>query len=384
MIHKRWLITILVLGVFVVYSASYVLAQEPSPPVPDPEVTSPDAVNAYISPAMSYQGRLVENGVPVNGNRSMTLRLCLVESGGAPIWEEGPKDVSVQNGLFQVVLGDSTPLPMYLLDREQWLEVEIEGTILPRQRLYGAPYALSLAPGAHINGDLSASTVLYVNNESDGFGLYGRSETGIGVYGESDGSVAGVTGFSWDGPGVEGIGTNGAALHANGNGRITSKANSYIFIPAIEGELFALTDADDVDVRNWGQGNLELASTVDGIKQIIFPISLPGVLYGQSVIVEEILLGFNSSQNAHTPKITRVQIYKSSVYEGDYDDIVDDTHGGLGWTSPNNWLELNFALTDDNQLTAVEGFLTVRVHCDIPAGENIFFNGVRVKLSHEN
>ena len=384
MTYKRWLYIFLVLGALVVFSASYVLAQEPSPPAPDPEVASPGAVDFYISPALSYQGRLVENGVPVNGNRSMTLRLWLYESGITLIWEEGPKDVSVQNGLFQVVLGDSTPLPMFFSDHEQWLEVEVEGTILPRQRLYGAPYALSLAPGSQINGNLSGSTVLYVNNDSDGFGLRGRSDTGIGIYGESGGYGAGVTGISLDGPGVEGIGTNGAALHADGNGRITSKANSYIFIPAIEGELFALTDTEDVDVQNWGQGHLSLESTVDGIKQIIFPISLPGVLYGQSVFVEEILLGFNSSQNAHTPRITRVQIYKSSIYEGDYVDIVDDTHGGLGWISPNNWLELDFKLTEDNQLTAVEGFLTVRVHCDIPAGENIFFNGVRVKLSHDN
>ena len=41
--NKRWFLILLVLLAFVVFSASYVLAQEPSPPVPDPEVASPGA-----------------------------------------------------------------------------------------------------------------------------------------------------------------------------------------------------------------------------------------------------------------------------------------------------------------------------------------------------
>lgn len=284
--NKRWLFILLVLGAFVVFSASYVLAQEPSPPAADPEVASPGAVDAYISPAMSYQGRLVENGVPVDGTRPLTIHLYTVESGSAPIygldplWSEGPKNVEVVSGLFNVVIGDTTTLPRRYLDQELWLEIEVGGTPLPRQKLYGAPYAFTLIPGGRVTGNFGGEAVLLVENDGDGIGFWGRSDGGIGVYGESQGDRAGVFGFSVEGPGVEGVGDVGPAIHAGGNGRITSKANSYIFIPAIEGKLFALTNSEHVDVQNWGQGHLSLDSTVDGIKQIIFPISLPGVLYG--------------------------------------------------------------------------------------------------------
>ena len=101
---------------------------------------------------MSYQGRLVENGVPVDGIRPMTIHIYTVESGSAPIygldplWSEGPKNVEVVSGLFNVVIGDTTTLPSYYLDQELWLEIEVSSTPLPRQKLYGAPYAFTLIP----------------------------------------------------------------------------------------------------------------------------------------------------------------------------------------------------------------------------------------------
>jgi len=163
-------------------------AQE-APPQP---AASPEAMPALIYPLLSYQGRLVEGGVPVTGNRGMTFGLWTASSLGAKVWEEGPKTVAVSNGLFTVTLGDTTVLPMSWFSYQLWLEVQVGGTTLPRQRLMGAPYALSLAPGAQVFGSKSASdpAIVTVENAGSGVALKARSDDGRGVQAESGSGTA--------------------------------------------------------------------------------------------------------------------------------------------------------------------------------------------------
>lgn len=385
--NKRIFFSLFVFGVLILASAGYVLAQEQSPPLPDPEVASPSAVNDYISPAMSYQGRLVENGVPVDSTRSMTFHLYTVESGSAPIygldpmWSEGPKDVEVVNGLFNVVIGDTTELPRNYFGQDLWLEIEVGGTTLPRQKLYGAPYAFSLIPGARVTGNLGGGAVLLVENDGNGTGFWGRSDGGIGVKGESLGSRAGVYGTSYDGPGVEGSGDDGPAIHASGNGKITSTANSLVFVPAIQAVFHHTTDQGLFIRENHGQGYLKISGGTGGDAQLVFPVTLASVLYGRPASVEQVSLSFNSpNRNA---KITRIQVYRSSMF-GVYEPLmIDDDNDGVGWTTENDWYVIDFVPTTNNHFATGIGYLTVRVFCNIPPGENIFFSGVRVRLGHE-
>jgi hypothetical protein len=121
---------------------------------PPQTAASPQAVSASISPLFSYQGRLVEGGVPVTGNRAMTFSLWSASTAGESVWNEGPKTVPVSDGLFTVTLGDTTGLPMSRFASELWLEVQVGATTLPRQQLMGAPYAMSLAPAARVSGDV--------------------------------------------------------------------------------------------------------------------------------------------------------------------------------------------------------------------------------------
>ena len=129
---------------------------------------------ALIFPLLSYQGRLVEGGVPATGNREMTFRLWTASSQGAKVWEEGPKTVAVSKELFTVTLGDATVLPVDWFSYELWLEVEVGATTLPRQKLMGAPYAMSLAPGAQVLGSkpVGEPAVVTVQNASTGTALY--------------------------------------------------------------------------------------------------------------------------------------------------------------------------------------------------------------------
>ena len=163
------------------------------PPADGPEgETHPQgdvSIAAYISPMMSYQGRLVENGTPVTGSRNMIFRLYNVASGGTPLWEENHTGATVTNGLFNVTFGGITPMDVNDFAQPLWLEIVVEGTTLPRQRLLGAPYAYSLVPGADVEGNIDGAwSVLFVSNAGTGRGVTGYSLSGWGVYGWSNSS----------------------------------------------------------------------------------------------------------------------------------------------------------------------------------------------------
>ncbi|HDN79540.1 MAG TPA: hypothetical protein ENG33_03610, partial [Chloroflexi bacterium] len=270
----KWILTgILVITALLALAVGFSLAQGPGE---EEEVGAQGDVSAaaYISPVMSYQGRLVENGNPVNGTKSMTFRLYDAETGGTKIWEEGPKDVDVSDGLFHVTLGDTTSLDVNDLDQELWLEIEVDGTTLPRQRLMGAPYAFSLVPGADIRGSIGSGwSILYVRNEGSGLGVHGYSNSGIGVYGyssEGHGVYAQSAGSAYNGSALEAKNTNSSGIaiwasndstdttlvvenegsgplikgfggdggedefRVNNDGSIETKADSYIFISGNE------------------------------------------------------------------------------------------------------------------------------------------------------
>lgn len=175
--------------------------QESAEMIPNSEI------HADITPVIGYQGRLSINGSPANGDYSMTFKLYYAESGGTADWQE-TKIVTVSNGLFQTALGDTAPFDAshYMLSKNLWLEVTVAGSTLPRQRLMGAPYALTLAPAAFIDASLSYS-MMAIQNRGSGAGLYATSANGPGLWGGSNTSY-GVRAES------NGTGLTGAALKA--------------------------------------------------------------------------------------------------------------------------------------------------------------------------
>lgn len=229
-------LTLLVLAVFAFtfLPSSIGYGQDTSTAGDPPEVMNEPS--AVITPVMSYQGRLVESGTPVNGNRSMTFRLYnAAPSGGTLVWQEGPKTITVSNGLFYTALGDLTPFDtntMNQMDQNLWLEVVVEGVTLPRQRLMGAPYAFSLAAGADIEGNMPAGqSVLKAQNTGGGWGVYGDSANSYGVYGLSDtshGIYARSTGVGLNGSALlaEAGSSNGIAIWAHSNSADTTLVSS--------------------------------------------------------------------------------------------------------------------------------------------------------------
>lgn len=117
-------------------------------PLSAPEVTG--------TARISYQGRLTSpSGTPLNGTFPMRFQVFDSAVTGTNLWDSGPLNVDVKDGLFNVALGVD---PADFTGQPLWLHLWVDGEWLsPRQELMPAPYALSLRPGARIMGRPSAT-----------------------------------------------------------------------------------------------------------------------------------------------------------------------------------------------------------------------------------
>ena len=98
-----------------------------------------DNANAGTTTSLfSYQGQLLDsNGNPVAGSRSMIFRLYDALTGGTECWSE-TQNVTIDNGIFNVLLGANTPIDANgdCFAGDLYLELEIGGqTLSPRELL---------------------------------------------------------------------------------------------------------------------------------------------------------------------------------------------------------------------------------------------------------
>ena len=103
-----------IIGAFVVIAALSISlwigagarAQRPADEPTNQDVASAAAVTTPL--LLQYQGRLADPGTGeavIDGTYTMSFRLYDVESDGTALWNE-IKDVSVQGGVFNAMLGD--------------------------------------------------------------------------------------------------------------------------------------------------------------------------------------------------------------------------------------------------------------------------------------
>jgi hypothetical protein len=96
-----------------------------------------------IQTTMNYQGLLEEGGVPATGTKSVIFRLYDTESGGTECWSELQSVTIEEGGLFNVMLGEITPITGCDFTEQLFLEIEVEGEVLvTRQALSSVPYAM--------------------------------------------------------------------------------------------------------------------------------------------------------------------------------------------------------------------------------------------------
>ncbi len=146
-------------------------------------------VGGYIP----VQGQVADaNGHLLDGDYNITFRLYDDPVAGAWLCSY-TEVVPVTNGLFTVYIGGICALPGVFTGDQLYLGIKVEDDeeMVPRQPIYPVPYAMSLQPGAKIQGDVGGSVLWVENTRSTGNnnGIHGRaaSPDGYGGYFDNDG-----------------------------------------------------------------------------------------------------------------------------------------------------------------------------------------------------
>jgi hypothetical protein len=256
--------------------------------------------------AFTYQGQLIDGGLPANGDYDLVFTLFATSSGGSPLG--GPltnSATAVSNGLFTSTLDFGANFP----GAARWLEVGVQksgggvyATLSPRQALTPTPYAIyaaganaaglsgtiaaaSLANGSITSAKLTAGTItsnqlaagtVSAANLGPDVGLWSvnggnvsRSNGNVGIGTTTPGnrlSVAGAADFS----GNLGIGVTNpsAALHVNGAVKLNG-ANTLEFGAGVAGKE---PNAGKIGYQAFGPGALDIvgAGTNGPSRQIRF------------------------------------------------------------------------------------------------------------------
>ncbi|MBD3335882.1 MAG: hypothetical protein GF355_10235 [Candidatus Eisenbacteria bacterium] len=130
---------------------------------------------------MNYQGVLTDGeGFPINGAYNLTFKIYGDSLGNNYIWEEDHNQVVVNHGLFNVVLGFTTPLPDNLFTSpNRFLGVTVEGDseMAPRTRLTSVPWAMraAIADSVTSGGDADNDWII------SGINMYAAVSGNVGV-----------------------------------------------------------------------------------------------------------------------------------------------------------------------------------------------------------
>lgn len=111
---------------------------------------APGALNSVFAPAappptlVSYQGYVEVSGNAYTGTGNFQFAIVDAATGDGTILWSTTETLTVNNGLFDFMLGSTTPLPSNVFDGDpRYLRVWFGGTALePNQRIGSAPYAL--------------------------------------------------------------------------------------------------------------------------------------------------------------------------------------------------------------------------------------------------
>lgn len=134
---------------------------------------------AGVPQMINYQSTLTDtNGNPVpNGNYNLEFKIYDVASGGAALWSEKwdltTSQVTVVSGIFNVMLGFQTPIPVsFFADHPLTylgIKVGTDSEMLPRQQITSVGYAFTAGNGVPKGGIIMWSGA--INQIPDGWDL---------------------------------------------------------------------------------------------------------------------------------------------------------------------------------------------------------------------
>ncbi len=142
--------------------------------------------SAGVPHLINYQGIITDTGgTPITGTHDLTFSIYDDSlSTGPPIWEEIHAGVLLDEGLFNVILGATTPVPAFTFDEEgRWIGITVDSDdqMEPRTRITSVPWSFRAAiadsaitaGGATGDGhsldaaDGDPADALYVDNEGE-------------------------------------------------------------------------------------------------------------------------------------------------------------------------------------------------------------------------
>lgn len=202
---------------------------------------------------MNYQGYLTDNlGNPINGTVSMGISIWTASSGGTQLWSE-TQNVTVQNGLFNVILGVVSSIPYSIFEpgQSRWLQLVANGqTLSPRSEITSVGFAYRT-----IKADTSqyayATTPIPHNHFGETWS--GSADSALTIKNNTTTTSAAVYGFKnyvsvTSSPDAYGIYSNVTNSYANGDaiglyGR--AEATNYGYVTGVEGR--GHTTRDDAE-----------------------------------------------------------------------------------------------------------------------------------------
>ena len=224
---------------------------------------------------VNYQGFLRnDDGTPVDGTVDMRFSVFTQQTGGSLIWTEVHQNVSVDEGLFHVLLGTTTPLTESMFSgAERWLETSLSGeTPFARRQFLSTPYAFhaSVADVALSGGEGDDDWTISGSNVYKTTGKVGIGTSSFGgqlLYVASDVVLGGGVNATADGE-VEWISLEGESANwVLGVQNETTEAASDFYIgldPNIEDGVFHIERDGDVGIGTTSpQSRLTVAGDVD-------------------------------------------------------------------------------------------------------------------------
>jgi hypothetical protein len=173
--------------------------------------------------AFTYQGQLQNNGSPASGIYNLTFSLFNANSSGVAITEPVTNNaVLVTNGLFTVLIDFGSDVS---IGGTNWLEMGVETngtstftTLMPRQRLSPAPYAIFAENANGLSGTVSASQLTSIGNTNG-------SASGNFFIGSSGNSTTSGLFSTANGVGALADNTSGSYNTANGVGALADNTS---------------------------------------------------------------------------------------------------------------------------------------------------------------
>nr|MBC7245599.1 hypothetical protein [Chloroflexota bacterium] len=334
----------------------------------------------------TYQGRLLRDGSPVNGNCDFQFQLWDAASGGTQVGSTLTKtNVPVNNGIFTVQLGFSG---QPFTGDARWLAISVRypagsgsyQALSPRQPLTAVPYGLSLQPGARVvSGDSTAQLIgIYISGGIPPvlypYAVYGSSRWG--VWGDTSEGL-GVRGTANSGTGVYAYSTTGTAIYAGGTGIIKSTAKSYLWISG--NSMVKNQSLDTTQWDMWTNGAARIwRGSAAGDKSVYYPVTIPSVLYGQPVKVTKLTV-YYGCQDGSKNYITGTTLNKQTDADNAAPIIYDTTD-----RTSNLPTSYTLNLTSNNTLSAEQGGLALYLNLAFADATNyIQIGGIRLELEHQ-